>query len=84
MCITSFVFIIFITNKLPVNDYNFLVTNLEETPVCQLILIQHHYLPLNLTFLMCYEITKSAGLILTEEVLTERMDLQSCRYRSFK
>ena len=33
MCITNYVFIIFITNKAPVNDYNFLVGNLEETPV---------------------------------------------------
>ena len=33
MCITNYVFIIFITNKAPANDYNFFAGNLEETPV---------------------------------------------------
>ena len=33
MCITSYVFIIFITTEVPINDYNFLVANLEETLV---------------------------------------------------
>ena len=62
----------------------FLLVIWKKHQFVQLVTIHHHYLPLSLSFLTCYEIKKSAGLILTVHILIERMDLQSCHYTSFK
>ena len=53
----------------------FLMPNSKKYRFTQLVIIQHHYLPLSLSFLTCYEIKMSARLILTEDVLIDRMDL---------
>ena len=53
----------------------FLMPNYKKYRFTQLVIIQHHYLPISLSFLTCYEIKMSAGLILTEDVLIDRMDL---------
>ena len=62
----------------------FFMLNSKKHRFTQLVIIITSVFATKFKLLTCYEIKMSAGMILTEDVVIDRMDLQSCHYTSFK